>query len=61
MEYVIKEHKGRSGKSVFAFRVYSIHVRNGCHKQQIQLGKFKTRAAAEALLARYRVRAKQEA
>lgn len=48
-KYVVREHRGRSGKSVFAWRVYRIYE-NG---SEIQLAKYRSRDAAEAARGHY--------
>ena len=54
--FKIKRHKGRSGKSIFAYRVYEIITPSNPSAPQrtvtIQVAKCKTIEAAEAILAR---------
>jgi hypothetical protein len=54
--FKIKHHKGRSGKSVFEYRVYEIITPSSPSAPQrtttLQLAKCKTLEAAEAFLAR---------
>lgn len=54
--FKIKLHKGRSGKSVFEWRVYEIITPSNPSAPQrtvtLQLAKCKTREAAERFLAR---------
>jgi len=47
-KYVVKHHKGHSGKSVYEWRVYAIYA-NG---SKYQLAKLKSKAAADAFCAR---------
>lgn len=53
-QYVVREHKGRSGKSVYGFRVYSEWTQYTDKIHRTQLGKFRTREAAERAAEHYR-------
>ena len=49
---VVRKHKGRSGRSVYEWRVYS--VTSGPKVHNTQLGKFRTQEAAERAAEHYR-------
>jgi hypothetical protein len=49
---VVRKHKGRSGMSVFEWRVYS--VTGGPKEHNTQLGKYRTQEAAERAAEHYR-------
>ena len=51
---VVRKHKGRSGQSVFEWRVY--RVITGPRAHNFQLGKYRTEAAAELAAEHYRAR-----
>jgi hypothetical protein len=56
-EFVVKHHRGRSGKSVFAWRVYRVVDWNGNGSRIVrtQLAKFRTEEAANKAAARMRL------
>lgn len=47
LRYEVRHHKGRSGKSVFAWRVYSVMTVGFSRKRKTQLAKYKTEAEAQ--------------
>ncbi len=61
MRYEIKHHKGRSGRSAFEWRVYSVWDHNGRARRH-QLAKYRTEAAAQRCLEHFQaVDARREA
>ncbi len=53
-EYVVKKHKGRSGRSVFEWRVFAINKSGGnnCRTITTQLAKFRSEDSAVEFQAR---------
>jgi len=49
----VRHHKGRSGKSVFEWRVYRV-ITHYARVINIQLGKYRTQEAAERAAEHYR-------
>jgi hypothetical protein len=50
----VRHHKGHSGKSVFAWRVYREGLLNGIKPYRTQLAKYRTQEAAEKAADHYR-------
>jgi hypothetical protein len=55
--FELKHHKGHSGKSVFEWRVYRVSTPNPGRTIRTQLGKYRTKEAAELAINFYRSRA----
>jgi hypothetical protein len=52
---IIRKHKGRSGQSVFEWRVYRV-IQNNAKTHNIQLAKCRSQERAEQIAAHYRSR-----
>lgn len=50
----VRAHKGRSGASVYGWRVYRESVLNGARVIKIQLGKYRAKEEAERAAEHYR-------
>ena len=53
-QITVRQHKGRSGKSVFAWRVYRETLLNGSKMHKTQLGKYRTQIEADKAAEHYR-------
>jgi hypothetical protein len=50
---IVSHHKGRSGLSVYEWRVYRV-TQDNARTRKFQLGKFRTKESAERAAAHYR-------